>query len=600
MKHMKIIKPAIVIALITLTAFNISAQKIHYNVSMDEPHTHYFDVETRISEIDEDKIDLVMAVWAPGSYLVREFSKNVENEQAIDGKGNALSFDKIKKNVWRINMNGSSELVFTYKVYAYEHSVRTSFLDATHGYMNGTSVFTYIEGKKELPSTVTFKPYKDWDEISTALPIHGKNKWNRSAPRYDILVDSPIEIGNQDIFMFEASGVNHSVAMYGGGNYDADKLKVDMAKITDECTEVFGENPNDDYLFIVHNVARGGGGLEHLNSTSLVSGRNNYSNPNRYKGFLSLVAHEYFHLWNVKRIRPLELGPFDYTQENYTNLLWVMEGFTSYYDELLLRRAGIYSTDEYLRKPLGSINSVENRPGNKVQSVADASYDAWIKYYRSNENSYNNQVSYYTKGSVIANLLDLQIIHNSKGEKNLDDVMQLLWNRYYKEKQRGFTDLEMQQAVEEIAGGNLDVFFASYINGTETPDYAKYFNYAGLKFTDLAENAEPKVYTGISFGNQGDQLFIRSLVRGGSGYDAGLNAKDEITAINGNKITKKWKKKYDKIEVGDTAMFTVKRDGKTLQIPVEMSTQKRHQFSVTRIENATKDQLSVLKAWLGE
>ena len=597
---MKKIK-AILLTLFGATlVLGLSGQTIHYNVSMDEPHTHYFEVETVITEIEDESIDLVMAVWTPGSYMIREFSKNVDSEIAKDGLGNALEFEKIKKNVWRIDMNGASELNFSYKVYAFERSVRTSYLDMTHGYMNGTSIFTYIDGKKELPSTITFKPYKDWSEISTALPVIGKNKWNRSAPNYDILVDSPIEIGNQEIFTFEASGVNHTVAMYGGGNYDAEKLKTDISKIVDECTEVFRENPNEEYLFIIHNFDRGGGGLEHLNSTTCVMSRNGYTNPSRYKTFLGLIAHEYFHVWNVKRIRPIELGPFDYTQENYTTLLWVMEGFTDYYDQLLLQRSELFTTDEYLSRILGQINIVENRPGNKVQSVADASYDAWIKYYRSNENSRNTQVSYYSKGHVLAILLDLQIMHNTNGEKNLDDVMRLLWNKYYLEEGRGFTAAEMKAALEEVAGQSLDDFYAKYVNGTETPDYSTYFGYAGMNFVDLGINAAPKPHSGISFGNTGEQLFVRGLTRGTAGYDAGLNVKDEIMAINGKAINKKWKKKYDKLGVGDMVNFTVKRDGRTLQIPMELRAKKSFQYTVIPVENPTKEQLAVLRAWLGK
>ena len=597
---MKIFKSLLLLTFFGLTGLVALAQDIHYTVSMDEPHTHYFDVETNISGLDGEYVNLVMAVWTPGSYMVREFSKNVESEKATDGNGNELSFGKVKKNIWRIDLNGSSEVVFSYKVYAFEHTVRTSILDATHGYMNGTTIFTYIDGKKELPSTVTFKPYKDWTEISTALPVVGKNKWNRSAPNYDILVDSPVEIGTQDIFYFEASGVNHEVAMYGGGNYDKERIKADFTKIVEECTNLYGENPNDHYVFIIHNIDRGGGGLEHLNSTTCMMTRSGYTNPSRYNNFLGLISHEYFHLWNVKRIRPIELGPFDYTQENHTTLLWVMEGFTDYYDQLLLERAGIFTKDQYLKRVIGQVNSVENRPGNKVQSVADASFDAWIKYYRQNENSYNNQVSYYSKGHVLALLLDLQIMHNTHGEKSLDDVMRLLWNKYYKELGRGFTADEMKGALEEVAGQSLDDFYSKYVNGTQTPDYNKFLNYAGFDFVDLAEKAAPKPYTGISFGNQGEELLVRMLVRGTSGYEAGLNAKDKITAINGKKITKKWKKKYDKLEVGETVNFTVKRDGKTLQIPVELRPRKTHQFSVIPVENPTSDQVAVHKKWLGE
>ena len=274
--------------------------------------------------------------------------------------------------------------------------------------------------------------------------------------------------------------------------------------------------------------------MEHLNSTTLEVSRAGYQN--NYNGFLTLVAHEYFHLWNVKRIRGKALGPFDYDNENYTHLLWVAEGFTSYYEDLILRRAGLITSDAFLNTIIYSIGGIENQPGNNVQSLAESSWDAWIKFYRPNENSSNTSISYYTKGSVIATLLDLEIMNNTNAEKTLDDVLKYLYNEYYKKQKRGFTDQEMQMAVEKVAGKSMKDFFDNYIFGTKSIDYQKYFNYAGLK-ANMNPVAGNEGFLGATTNNNGGKINITSLLRGSASYNFGLNVNDEIIAVDNNRLS---------------------------------------------------------------
>jgi predicted metalloprotease with PDZ domain len=528
-----------------------NAANISYEVSMPEPHTHYYNVKMTVSDYQKDYFDIQMPVWSPGSYLVREFAKSVE-ELAATSDSKTIKSEKINKNTWRIYANKSNNVDINYKIYAFELSVRTSFIDASHAYFNGTSMFMFIDALKNTPHNLTIRPFKDWKKVSTSLTKTAETSFEYQAPNYDILVDSPVEIGNQETFDFTAAGVLHHVAMYGKGNYDIEILKVDMAKIVEACTAVFGENPNKEYTFIIHNLTRGSGGLEHLSATTLQVNRWTYTGS-AYTRFLSLVAHEYFHLWNVKRVRPINLGPFDYNNENYTTLLWVMEGFTSYYDELLLYRAGIYTEKEIIRKFQGSISNIENQPGNKVQPVAHASFDAWIKAYRSNENSYNTTISYYSKGSVVANMLDLMIIKNSKGKKNLDHVMQYLYTEFYKKQNRGFTKEEMKATLEKVAGVNLDEFYKKFINGTETFDYKTIFGYAGLTFEKI-ENKE----TSLGVSTSGNT--ITKVYRGTSAYAGGLNVKDEILAIEGYRIHNDISDFIDQKSAGDTISVLISRD----------------------------------------
>ena len=567
-------------------ALSANASNVDYEVSMPEPHTHYFEVKMEVVDYAKDYFDIHMPIWAPGSYLVREFAKSVEGLKAFSNK-KSLKADKINKNTWRIYAENAKNVTITYRVYAFELSVRSSFLDASHGYFNGTSMFMFIDELRDKASKLTIHPYKDWKKVSTSLPKTSAKKFQYEAPDYDILVDSPFEIGNHITFDFTSAGVLHHVAMYGKGNFDIEKLKIDMAKITQACTNVFGENPNKEYTFIIHNLSRGSGGLEHLASTTLQVNRWTYDEGS-YKGFLSLVAHEYFHLWNVKRIRPKTLGPFDYNNENYTDLLWVMEGFTSYYDELLLYRAGIYGEDEITRKFEGSINGIENQPGNKVQSAAHASFDAWIKAYRYNENSYNTTISYYTKGSVIANMLDLKIIHATNGEKNLDNVMQYLYNEYYKKQQRGFTSEEMQKAIESVSGLELNDFFNNYVNGNQSFDYETIFGYAGLILETTTDSS-------VSFGTSISNNVIRRVNRNSSAYDGGINVNDEIIAIDNFRVNNNIPDLIIDKNVGDVIDVLISRDDliQTISMPLKEKGYKRHY-----IFKGTEENNVVYEKWL--
>lgn len=571
------------------------AAELKYTLSMPEPHTHYFKVEAELSGTNKKYVDFTLPVWAPGSYLVREFAKNVEGFKASDKSGKALPAEKIDKNTWRVYSNKADFVKATYDVYAYELSVRTSYLDASHGYVNGTSIFMYPEGYQNQKGTLVVKPYTGWGKVSTGLNSTGK--FTYTFPNYDILADSPLEIGNHEVYTFTSAGVPHEVAMYGEGNFDATRLMSDMQKITEEAVKVMGELPIDRYVFIVHNLQRGGGGLEHLNSTTLQTSRWNYGSESGYNGFLGLVAHEYFHLWNVKRLRPEALGPFDYNNENYTRLLWVSEGITSYYDDLIVRRAGFRSPEAYLGTVAGSINSVENTPGNKIQPVAEASFDAWIKYYRRSENSNNAEVSYYTKGGVLGSLLNMEIMEATKGEKNLDDVMRYMYQRYYKKMGRGFRESEIKEAIESISGRNMDTFFRDFVNGTQTPDYNKFYDAAGLKLVNTNEGSTAINWGASTYLSDG-KLMVRGVNRGSSAWDGGLNVSDEILAINGWRVGDDLDRFIGNLKVGDTAEILIARDGKlqTLNIKMVKDINVRYQF--VRVDNPTPEQNKIYNKWL--
>ncbi len=588
----------LILSVLLFMVSNVEAQNsanIQFQVSFTEPQAHYADVQMTINNIKKNELIVKMPVWTPGSYLIREFSKNIESFGVKSMSDKALDFEKINKNSWKINTKGVNSIIINYRVYAFEISVRTSFIDAEHAFLSTSGLFLFPGGGLAEPSLITIIPYKNWTKVSTGLAPVTDKKFTYYAKNFDWLFDSPIEVGNQDVFEFNAAGVRHEVAMVGGGNYDKEKLKIDMAKIVEKETAVFGENPNKYYLFIVHNYLNGGGGLEHLNSTVLGSNRMGYTDAKKYKNFMALVAHEYFHLWNVKRLRPINLGPFDYEIENYTTNLWIAEGFTAYYDNLIVSRSGLDTPSGYLGLLETDINKVFNQEGNKVQPLSEASFDAWIKAYRPNENSKNTTISYYDKGSLIAAFLDLTIINNAKGLKCLDDAMQFAYSEFYKNKGRGYTDAEFKNVLEKFTGVNLDQFYKDYINGTEKLDFQKYLNYAGLKLMDRTANlTEPSL--GISL-DKDDKSLIANVARGSAAWNDGLNVNDEILAINGERV-KDVLAYISKQKLEDKLAILINRDGLISTIEVTLKPANDKILRIEQIEKPTDIQKTVLGKWL--
>jgi len=589
------------IGLVLLLALGMTAKaevKIGFEVSFTEPQAHYAEVEMNISGINKDYIDVKMPVWTPGSYLVREFSKSVEGFKA-SASGKALRVEKVRKNIWRIFSAKAGQVKVNYRVYAFEISVRTAFIDASHAFLSSTSIFMYPDGYLKSPSTVKVIPFTGWNKVSTGLePVAGA-QFTYTAPDFDILFDSPIEVGTQDVFDFMASGVKHEVAMYGGGNYDKEKLKVDMAKVIEQETALYGENPNKHYTFIVHNYATGGGGLEHLNSTVLGASRNSYSTDRGYKSFLELVAHEYHHLWNVKRLRPVALGPFDYDNENYTTNLWIAEGFTAYYENKFMLRAGFTTPEGFVTALGNAVASVENTIGAKVQSAAAASYDAWIKQYRPNENSGNTSVSYYTKGELVGLLMDLEIAHATKGTKSLDDVMKAMYFQC-KTLKRGYTDAEFKAMVEKVSGISFTPFYEKYVTGVVPADYVTYFGYAGVKVTDV--NAGKSIpYLGVASAKKEGKIMITSVSRNSAAWTDGINVNDEVISINDVPVEAAIERMpvITGSKVGDVLKVTLKRDGIVRDFKVTLKASPNIKLEAQIDPAATPAQKAVLKKWMG-
>jgi len=574
---------------------------LEYSVSMEKPFTHYFEVEISLDNLIGDQVDFKLPVWTPGSYLIREYAKNVQQFRAFDAHADReLPFQKTDKNTWRVKIKGLEAVTVKYKVYANEGSVRMSYLNDSHAFIMANTLLMYVDELRHQSAILNLNIPDRWQHVSTSLSEVPTKAHSYYIPDYDILVDSPIEIGNHEVIEFEAAGVPHEIAMYGKASYDKERLVRDISSIVEECTSIFDDNPNEKYVFIVHNSSRRGGGLEHLSSTVLGVQRDAYSRESSYNGFLSLVAHEYFHLWLVKRIKPVELERLNYEEEMYTDLLWVMEGLTSYFEEKVMLRCGFYDRNMFLNSLVKNMAYHKNLPGSNIQSVAEASFDAWIKYYRRNENSSNTQVSYYSKGMLLGALLDLEIINGSEGSQSLDDVLSHLYYQYYKKKGKGIRSEDFQKAAEEAGNVDLDVFFNNYVFGTSPLDNERYLDYAGINLVEI--NAETNSKTiGLDIKQEQGKILIKSLMTGSAAYEGGLNVNDELLAINEFRVSEhNIGRVINQYDEGDQITILFSRDGLIDEREIEIRSDTSVAYTYEIMKNQSKLQKLVFNTWLSK
>ncbi|MBE9039904.1 M61 family metallopeptidase, partial [Oscillatoriales cyanobacterium LEGE 11467] len=513
------------------TARSSTAVSIAYQVAMSQPESHLFEVTLTVTGWQSDFLDLKLPVWTPGSYLVREYAKHLQDFRVATIEGNPLSWQKISKNHWQIETGEISGVVVRYRIFAAELTVRTNHLDSTHGYFNGAALFFFIPGFDRIPIDVTIVPPQIHWQIATTLPEIAPYRFQ--SPDFDTLVDSPFEIGTHAKYEFQSVGKPHEFAIWGRGNLDAEKTIADTDRIIQVEAEIFGGLPYDRYLFLLHLSAGGFGGLEHKNSCSLNYPRLGFRQPDRYNRFMQLVAHEFFHLWNVKRIRPKALETFDYERENYTPSLWFCEGITSYYDTVIPYRAKIYDVKTFLKIISQDITRFLTTPGRHVQPLSESSWDAWIKLYRRDANSDNSQISYYLKGEIVALLLELKIRNNSRNKVSLDDVMRRMWQQFGKDEV-GFSPTQLQEVFESVAGEKLDDFFECYLHGTEELPLGEYLSYFGLRIEN--DGAEQPPFLGLKAIAKNDREIVQFVEVNSPAQQAGIEAGDEILAIAGLRI----------------------------------------------------------------
>ncbi len=531
-------------------------EAIHYSIQPHDLALHLFEVRLTVTHPDPEGQVLSLPAWIPGSYMIREFARNIVQIRA-EADGRKLRLTKLDKHTWRA-ARCKGELQVVYQVYAWDLSVRAAHLDQTHGFFNGTSVFLQVHGKEQLPHVVDIQPpegdaYASW-RVATSLPELKARRHRFGsyiAQDYDELIDHPVEMGEFSLITFEAHGVPHEMAITGRvPNLDTERLAHDLQRICEHQIALFEPRtkraPMSRYVFLTLVVGEGYGGLEHRASTALICARSDLpvqgqaTMSDGYRSFLGLCSHEYFHTWNVKRIKPAVFAPYNLTQENYTPLLWLFEGFTSYYDDLTLVRTGLIDRSAYLGLLAKTINAVSKSTGRLKQSVAESSFDAWTKYYRQDENAPNAIVSYYQKGSMVALWFDLLIRSRTRGKRSLDDVMRALWRRYGRDFYQpghgnGVSDTEVEALFDEVTGLSLKSVFEHAVRGTKDLPLAEAFAAFAIQLQDRPSKGLPSL--GVRSRKDSGDCKLASVYEGGAAHHAGLSAGDTLVALDDLRIT---------------------------------------------------------------
>ncbi|MCB1915312.1 MAG: M61 family metallopeptidase [Rhodocyclaceae bacterium] len=525
-------------------------EAVHYRVELADPSGHLLRVRLTIADPDPAGQRLSLPAWIPGSYMIRDFARNIVAIEARSG-GRQVALEKLDKQSWRCAPTRRGALEVDCDIYAWDLSVRAAHFDHSHAFFNGTSVFLQVHGHEQRECLVTLVA-PDWPgaegwKVATALAEargrpgaarrHGFGVYR--AADYDELIDHPVEIGSFARARFQAGGVSHEVVVTGSHDGDLDRLGADLSRICEWQIELFGKPaPMKRYLFLTMVVGDGYGGLEHRASTALLACRSDlpYTGMGKshdgYKRFLGLCSHEYFHSWNVKRIRPAAFTPYDLSREVHTSLLWAFEGITSYYDDLALTRSGVLSPADYLEQLGRTIAGVLRAPGRLRQSLADSSFDAWTKYYRQDENAPNAIVSYYAKGALVALATDLKLRAASEGRRSLDDVMRLLWQRHGSGG-GGVEEDGVFAAVAEVGGSALGRWLRQTVEGTGELALARWLKPFGI---ELEQQAEDVPSLGVRLATGGRRARLSSVLSGGAAHRAGLSAADELVAIDGLRV----------------------------------------------------------------
>lgn len=474
---------------------------------------------------------LKMATWTPGSYLIREYARNISRLVVSNADGEALQVTKLNKNTWQVELDAPRQIQVVYRLYAHELSVRTNFLTRDYGIVNGASTFLYIPRETPRPFKIGVTLPEGW-MVDTGLKKLSENLFESTS--LDELIDSPFIVGKIQTYNFEISKIPHRLSLVGDLRFwDLTRIGPDVERLTHEILAHWGVIPYEAYAYL-NVVDKGRGGLEHLDSTLMIAKPRAPRSRDAYVSWLGLVSHEYYHTWNVKRLRPKELGPFDYENENYSRSLWIAEGITSYYDDLMLRRAGLLTDEEYFKKLSKQLAYVEKSVGSTVQSLSDSSHDAWIKYYRQDENSPNTMTSYYSKGAAVAFLLDMQLRRMTNERVSLDTLMKEAYVRFSKD---GYTTQEFRALANELAGKPLDQFFAKFVDGTAALEHEPALTWMGLRWQSVKPSVADEGYPEKGWSGwtlrENNGVFIRYAEEGTPSHTAGIAPGDELVAIDG-------------------------------------------------------------------
>jgi len=564
--------------------------QLHYKVIITEPHLNYFHVEISFKS-KNDKVIFHMPTWSPGSYLIRDYSSHLHNFSVVANKGNPLKWKQIGLSSWEI-ISDSKPFTIKYRVYAFENSVRTNFLDSEYGFINPPSLFLYPEGFLNNKIEISIDTNSYFKYIYSSLE---KKENHYIASNFDQLYDSPIHISNHESISFETGDCHHELIIEGNISKQIKaNLISDLKKITDYETKLFGINPNKYYLFILNLSDDVYGGLEHASSSVNAFDPSKLHERNEYNRLLGLLAHEYFHLWNVKRIRPIELLPYNYLEPNLTRELWIAEGITSFYDNYILHQCGFYSNEDYLAELLSDISRLEDSIGDENMSLEDSSFTAWTKFYKQQPNSHNTGISYYIKGSILVLCMNIYILKNTDCKYSFIDILKALYHKFYIKKNRGFSKEEFFQTSEEVLGFNLQDKFEKYLSDTIRIPVFDFLEEVGIK----REEVNSKISFGFDTKERDGKILISKIYQHKTAGKTDINLNDELIAINGQRASREMiESTKASLETGDEITLLLSRKNKIIERKLKCETSRTYRLVFDNVPS--EKILKLRKAFLG-
>ncbi|MEM9064714.1 MAG: PDZ domain-containing protein [Planctomycetota bacterium] len=571
---------------------------VAYRIILERPQNQLATFEVVFPDVPPGDFVIHMPTWRPGRYVMLDPAGTVRRFDAFDAQGNTLQWRKSRRSSWTLSINETTDVTVRYELFANDINVRTRHVNDTHGFFSGSGVFLYSELHRDHGCTVALDIPPGWEVASGLSQVDGDSRLLRAAS-YDILVDSPIETGDFRRLEFNVQGVPHEITLWGdaplGGLVTEQRLKDDFAAITEYQAKLFGEIPYDRYVFIIHSGEGLRGGTEHWNSTVMQTNSRSFLERDRYASFLGLTSHEMFHTWNVKRLRPAGLVPYDYQDENLTSLLWVAEGTTTYYDDLTLVRMGLISVAEYLAILRNSIAGYRANPGRHLQTLSASSTDAWTRFGNAGSDGANSTVSFYRKGMLVSLLLDMQIRERTGDAASLDDLMRDLYERHPLHS-GGFTVKDFGEAVDRVGGGPAAPFFEAYIDGLESLPLEAVLERCGLKL-ELNPPEDPEPWIGLRLnGNT-----VRSARADGPAFRAGLIEADELIAIDGRRLAAGGlTDALARHEIGEPVEVSFFRRGMLRTLPVRVSQDPAAGLTLEKVAEPTTSQRAAFEAWVGQ
>ena len=603
---------------------NQSLRSITYHLSMPKPASHLFNVSIEVETTGVESLDFQMPMWSPGRYAVFDFAKNVQEFQAqtlnctqrpdapsaATCRADALPFARLDNQTWQVQTHGVQKLIVSYKVFGNDLSGTFSQLDTRHANLNGGSIFMYIVGHKPDPVKVTIEPPAGWRIANGWTERGGQREWQY--PNWDVMIDAPTEIApdfTED--QFEVDGKTYHVIVHSFGDEGGKRTALvrDIEKLVRTETGMWGPPEFDAYTFLIHFAAddHSGDGMEHLTSTQIIE-PGALGESGVYEDTLDTVSHEFFHVWNVKRLRPFELGPWDFTRAANTRGLWVAEGFTNYYGHLMQRRAGLWDTAKFLQREGNTINGIENAPGSKLMSAIDSSLSASFlddAPHSQNTNISNTAISYYPKGELIGMVLDLIIRGKTNGKASLDDLMRRMYDEFYLKSPnasyylhgRGYTPEDVQRVASEVAGADLSDFFTTYVRGVTPLPYDEAFAFVGLRL--VRTQAREPYNAGLTVEEDPRGLIVSSVRSDSVAENVGLQKDDEIVTLAGKQAKREsWLATLARFKPGDQVPIVVRRDRRTIKATLVMGRPERFEYRIEELPNASAEQKALREAWL--